>query len=302
MAGFPISILSKAAAGAALTGLAAFAATDVADTYKLDQSGNYQPDIKFPSDLQSPGNNSFYMSFKFVKYIKRSIFDKSPIRDTQNTIRLPLPQNIKDNMNVSYNNAESLGVVVGAGLQQLVANKNNISDIGGVISTVTETIGAAAVGGVLQSAYNKSKQVGSAVSALSGLSLNPFQTMLFQGPQFKTHNFSWTFTPSNSKESDDLRTIIKTFQFHMLPGLLSSGPGTVFNYPEILHVSIWPNSDYTYDFKPCVVDSVNVDYAGSGTPSFFKSKDAPTTVKFSISLKEIEMWTKNDYINNLVTR
>jgi len=288
----------KVAAGTILSGLAAIAATDVADAYKLNQSGKYQPDIKFPSDLQSPGNNSFYMSFKFVKYIKRSIFDKSPIRDTQNTIRLPLPQNIKDNMNVSYN-TEYLGVAVGAGLQQLVANMNNISDIGGVISTVTETIGTAVVGGVLQSAYNKSKQIGSAASALSGLSLNPFQTMLFQGPQFKSHNFSWTFTPSNSKESDDLRTIIKTFQFHMLPGLLSSGPGTVFNYPEILHVSIWPNSDYTYDFKPCVVDSVNVDYAGSGTPSFFKSKDAPTTVKFSILLKEIEMWTKNDYSNNV---
>jgi hypothetical protein len=49
------------------------------------------------------------------------------------------------------------------------------------------------------------------------------------------------------------------------------------------------------------VVSVDVDYAGSGTHSFFKSKDAPTTVKFSISLKEIEMWTKNDYLNNPVT-
>jgi hypothetical protein len=71
----------------------------------------------------------------------------------------------------------------------------------------------------------------------------------------------------------------------------------VFNYPEVLHVSIWPNADYTYDFKPCVVEGITVDYAAGSTPSFFKSKDAPTAVRVSISLKEIEMWTKNDYLN-----
>ena len=81
----------------------------------------------------------------------------------------------------------------------------------------------------------------------------------------------------------------------MLPGI--SGPGTggvFFSYPEILQIKLFPKDDYLYRFKPCVVDNVSVNYAPNN-PSFYRETGAPTAVQFSVSLQEIEIWTKNDY-------
>jgi len=38
---------------------------------------------------------------------------------------------------------------------------------------------------------------------------------------------------------------------------------------------------------------VQVDYNGSGTPSFFKS-GAPTIINLTLQLKEIQLWTSEE--------
>jgi hypothetical protein len=84
----------------------------------------------------------------------------------------------------------------------------------------------------------------------------------------------------------------------MLPGISNAG-GVFFSYPEILQVKLFPKDEYLYRFKPCVVESVSVNYAPNG-PSFYRQSQAPTAIDFSISLQEIEIWTKADYLRNSV--
>ena len=63
-------------------------------------------------------------------------------------------------------------------------------------------------------------------------------------------------------------------------------------------VRIFPDDEHTYQFKPCVITDLNVNYAPSSGPSFFKGiKGAPTSVEVKIGLQEIEYFTKNDYID-----
>ena len=68
-------------------------------------------------------------------------------------------------------------------------------------------------------------------------------------------------------------------------------------YPDIVLVGLYPNSKYMYDFKPCVLESVVINYSSDGHPAYFAPTDAPVSVTMQISLLEIEYWTKNDILN-----
>jgi hypothetical protein len=124
-----------------------------------------------------------------------------------------------------------------------------------------------------------------------GFAINPFLTMLFKSGNFKEHTLQWTFTPNNEQESLKLAAIINYFKFNMLPSY--SGP--FLKYPNLALVKLLPHDEFTFKFKPCAVSAVSVDYSGGGGPSFFRN-GAPTIVNLAVQLKEIELWTQNDYL------
>lgn len=274
-------------------GVAATALNDARNLYNRREgmAGQFQEEITFPFDLiREDSGRNFYMGFTFQKYVKRSI-KNSPFLRTQGKIRLPIPDGIKDNMSVSYSDA-ALGAGVGAALENITGG-----DFGSLISSATST-GGVLVGGAqgfaVDAISQSFQQVSEGVQALSGMAVNPYQTVLFKNPNFKNHNFSWRFMPRDEDESNRVRNIFRTFQFHMLPGVDTSS-GIFFSYPSMVIVSLFPSSEFLYRFKPCVVKSVNIDYSAGSSPSFFRRTAAPTSMSISIELQEIEYWTNNDY-------
>ena len=274
-----------------------FASVDALQLYsrRTGMAGNYQQDITFPSDLIQ-NNRDFYVSFKFQKYVKRSIAN-SPFLRSDGGIRLPLPGNLKDNLSVSYGTAE-LGPTTGAILESAIGEAPMGEGLLGAIGSITNrSIGAVtsgAEGAALEAAQKAAPQTLNAASAYSGLAVNPYQTVLFKNPNFKKHSFSWKLMPRDEQESGRIRDIVRTFQFHMSPGV-SRGPGLFFSYPSMVIVSLFPSSEFLYRFKPCVVESVDVNYAAGSGPSFFKRSQAPSAITLSIQLQEIEYWTNNDF-------
>jgi hypothetical protein len=278
--------------------------------------------VTFPSDL---GTKNAFIHMRFSKYRRRSIYDQ-PFFEPINSIRLPIPNDLIDNISVEYSN-ENLGPIVGAAADGVAgvlgsSGPGNVAGnlLSGILGATPAAIGAygltrlpdlvaagtaavtripggetaanilsAATRGQAQNAVN-------AAQALSGITFNPFQVVLFKSPNFKKHKFSWTMVPKDEKESRDLDFILKLFKYHMLPGISGPTTGAVyFSYPEILEIKLYPKDEYLYKFKPCVVDSVSVNYAPNG-PSFYKNTSAPTAVNFTINLQEIEIWTKADYV------
>jgi hypothetical protein len=132
---------------------------------------------------------------------------------------------------------------------------------------------------------------------MAGVAANPFLTLLFKSPTFKTHTFSWKLAPNNIEESVQLQKIVNMFRKHMLPSLANSGGGTLLSYPDIVQVNLFPNEEFLYKFKPCIVESMSVNFAPTSSPSFFKNSNAPTEVQLSINLKEIEYWLQDDVDN-----
>jgi hypothetical protein len=303
-----------------LAAIGAIAAVpQIADSFAVQAiyDGFYQPDnLLFPTDLNL-GVDTPYITFRFEEYIKRSIYEtvSTVVNNDQNkTIRLPIPRNLQDNFSVSYSQ-ENLGPGVGAAAEGVAqaARGGSVSDIavslargvyGGAGGLALQTLEAtlenlrapAAAGSV---GRNIASSVGggayNALQALSGLAPNPFQTILFKNPNFKKHQFSWTFVPKEEKESEVLRKIIDVFQYNMLPGI-SRTSSILFTYPGLVKIFLNPTPKYLYQFKPCVIESFSVNYAPNG-PAFYRKTTAPAAINISISLQEVELWTKNDFLS-----
>jgi hypothetical protein len=131
------------------------------------------------------------------------------------------------------------------------------------------------------------------LSAAIGATINPYLYMTFKQPNFKNFNFTWTLAPTSQNESNVLKNVIDQFKFNMLPRSIA---GSVFlDYPSIALIKFYPKKEFLFSVRPCIIEAVSVDYTASGGPSFFKS-GAPTVVNLSVRFKEIEIWTKNNYV------
>lgn len=313
MSGSRVQPINPLAVAGTVVG-AAVGVAALVDAYRLYSnqgsfvSGLQDPEpIQFPADLLRNGTQVPYMSLQFERYQRRSI-NEQPFYTEEMRIRLPIPENLLERTSVQYQTEElgsaigsiteaALGAsTIGGSLQDIVTN------IGQRVTTAATGIGTSALRTAAGDIFgpNMANQGAAALSALSGISANPFQVVLFKSPQFRTHTFTWVFIPNSNEESDILKRLITTFKYHSLPGISSAG-AVFFSYPEILKINFRPSDQYLYKFKPCVVDSVTVNYAPN-SPSFVRSSGAPTAIKFTIQLQEIEIMTKADFLRDSAGR
>ena len=230
--------------------------------------------MAFPNDLLANPDRP-YVALQFVTYrtafysgtslgssltgLAQKIGVPTQITNPTGSVILPLPKKINEN-------------------QELLWNETSLMDL---LTSVAPGL-------------SRFANLPPAVSALSGLQVNPFQLMYFQRPAFKQYAFTWTLAPNTPSESKTLQKIINDFKRNSLPRAV----GPLFDYPNIAIIKFFPNNLNNHIFlKPCAITSVQIDHAGTTTPSFFKnSGGAPVLVNLTIQLKEIDIWTQNDYI------
>lgn len=301
------SITSRTIAGAPLIargtqaaigiGLAAAGAVGIAylkPPQAVTQS-KYMGDLMFPGDLLD--NRNSYISIQFQTYQRRSIFSQ-PFQRLDGGIRLPLPFPLSDMQQVNYDSAHSSEAAQGAAIEAGLSSQNNG---GGFASIAAAAASGAAAGTVSKATAGLGGALGIDVPQalqLGGLAQNPFLTVLFQSPAFKRHSFSWKLAPNNAQESNSVRDIINAFKSNMLPAMSPNAGGTLLTYPNMAIINLYPDETFLYKFKPCVVESLNVNYAVGGQPSFFKGTNAPTLVQIDVNFLEIEYWMKEDIEDN----
>jgi hypothetical protein len=215
--------------------------------------------FSFPDDLVTGGRN-YYTSINFMDYRSQTtlgsiVSSLSSSYVPSGSVILPIPKKLNDIQTVIWNEVE----------------------------------GTSLGGSVLQNILNAGS---TAVGPFTGISLNPLLWMTFKNPSFKEHTLQWSFAPNNEAESGTVRDIVNFFKYNMLPA--ERVGGVFYDYPSIAMIKFHPSSEFTFRFKPCAIISAQIDYTGAGGPSFFKN-GAPTVVNLSIQLKEIELWSKNNY-------
>lgn len=273
--------------------------------------------LVFPRDLDK---FSLSMSFDFHEYKRRSIFDQ-PYMKKAGTIRLPVAKSIQDRFQARWDidKAEPItGAVIESVLESTQAN-NQSATFGSVLSGIGSAAGAAVQGGALSKAKSDTiPKINESLNALArgsvgadlkleqifqplGIAINPFLTVMFKEPTFKTHEFSWNLLAKDPEESRIITSIVNEFKWHMLPDIAKNSSGTLLNYPSMVQVGFYSNDDFLYRFKPCAITDFSINYAPASTPSFFKgSQNVPTEVKINLRLMEIEYWTKLDFQNDMV--
>lgn len=265
--------------------------------------------LYFPEDLGST-KHPYYISFSFREYQRRSIFDRKFLKDV-GMIRLPPPNQLVDASSVSYDQKGN-SLIVGAAIENALAGRSSLADtakrltgsniaegtagVAGAIGSgglgAVAGLGVGLVSGTNTAASNTLDQV----LQIGGVAQNPFLTILFNSPTFKKHQFTWVLNPSNENETEIANAIVNKFKYHQLPDISNYAGGTLLSYPDIALVGLYPNDHYLYKFKPCVIESVVVDYSHDGQPAYFASTDAPVSIKLQISLLEIEYWIKPDIL------
>jgi hypothetical protein len=271
--------VAKAALGFTAAGAAAYLAAQ-GGTERLDIQNS---DLSFPGDLPP-----YYMTLFFEKYERPSIFDPPFVKPTGG-IRLPIPNNLIDSQSVTYN-TEPLGAGYGSALAQadkfLHGEKTASAGWSAAINAIK--------GGIVGAGAAAAGSAASVYTQTFGKALNPFLTVFFETPTFKEHTFTWKLTPTNIDESNTIKDIVKRFKTSMLPSVVTSSGGSLFSYPDIVDIALYPDDAWLYKFKKCVIKNMTVNYAPGNTPSFFKSQ-APTEVQIILNLQEIEIWKQDDF-------
>lgn len=315
MANTNIDIVQQLAGGIGTTLLAGAA---VLNRRKYDFNQTIPSNLFFPRDLEK---YQISMSFEFQQYRRRSIF-KQPVLKPNGKIRLPVPKTLADKFRMTWGN-KNQDPIVGAVIESILDitqdgrgngdvkklqsffDPANIANTVGTILKDTGDLGMAGLSGFAVNRTNElaqtmSDKIGGKIGLDEmlqpfGLAQNPFMTVLFKNPEFKTHSFTWRLVPREPEEARIVNRIIREFKRALLPDIAKNTSGTLLNYPDTVIIGFYGGDNYLYRFKPCVITDMTVNYAPATTPSFFKGQEnVPTEIELSLSLQEIEYWTKVD--------
>lgn len=139
------------------------------------------------------------------------------------------------------------------------------------------------------------KQFNAVTSPTIGVTLNKQRSVLMESPELKRHEFTWKLSPKNENESERIRTIVESLKMHMAPKLPSIAQNLILTFPLIFDVYFDPNFSQMYGFKPCVIQSIEVDYSGGNQVPSLYHNGYPESVILTLLLLEIEFWVFEDY-------
>ena len=250
-----------------------------------------------------------------------------------NSIELPFPKQLVDNTGLIYNDMRQNPLVEGAVSAALSASQGDGSKLGDIPSAI-QNMGAGAAsmlgqseGGVMGAINSVAKsiektstadaaaitkymlskfvpdQLAGAVNLAAGTTLNPRETISFEGVQLKTHTFTWDLYPDNSRDSAKIQDIIKQMKLNVLPDVVDitsekSGAGikkAFLKFPRTCKIFlIGVDQEYYMKFKPCMVTSMAVDYAAGGTLGIIAG-GRPAGVSITLNLQELQIETTSDY-------
>lgn len=243
---------------------------------------------------------------------------------------LPIPSNLVTSYNARYSDT-SLGPIGAIG-RRVGANFNlseneslvgalsnavrsaNISTEdftgagGSILLGATESQAGPVVGGLAGGIASRLGLPGAVVGAALGagasqfvsgalvgakIARNPHLASVFQGVDFRNHEFEYKLIAKNKNESDIIRKLIKNFKYAMAPNYASGFGDHIFEYPNEFDI-IMAAGEYLFKFGRSVLTDFRVNYTGEGTPVFFEDSGAPYSVTINMSFKETSIVTKKE--------
>ena len=281
-------------------------------------------------DLAFPGDVSSHEQFMYFRLLEQYKFKRNEPEnvDCYCTIALPLPTNLGTAYASTYSN-ESLGMVgeMASGEAPALAEalkkgldgnfKGSVDQLKSISARMAPgggkellkklatyhaeaaaTAGAAwLASGFLGGAAALPIGVGvnqaiKGVKAGLGVARNPYLAAVFEGVNFKSHQFSFQLTPKNAVESNTIRSIISAFRNASLPS--DSSLTDFYDYPAQVQL-LFADDSYLFDIKTSVITAFDINYHGKGAYYHdVNGKKAPVEVSININLLETVVRLAND--------
>tara|TARA_Y100000114_G_scaffold68189_1_gene62520 strand:- start:50 stop:994 length:945 start_codon:yes stop_codon:yes gene_type:complete len=284
--------------------------------YTMSASENSRTFYVFPADIE---NHNQFMHFRISKQYR---FGRQKVeeKDTYATITLPVPLQLQTSYAAQYN-SQSLGLIGSAAanemagvspegaIDKLKSIAGRVADISAsdvkdaatnlgvyyapeVATVVTGAVSGALSGPVGLAAGAAMNQAAKGAQAGLGVARNPYLAAVFEGVNFKSHNFSFTLTPRSQYESETLQGIIGIFRNAMLPTM--SKLKYYYDYPKQFGITFMDES-FLFDIKTSVLTQFDVNYHSKG-PSYHNvsGKKAPVEVTLNMNFLETVVRTSGD--------
>lgn len=278
-----------------------------------EQTDYLQIDVQeyVPVGSQSRTNNISLTRDPTSRFRKNS--NKRPI----STILLPIPSNVQDGNSVSYQDSQMNSITAAA----VGGTKAAMENAGAAVKAGDLEGAAGAVKGAFGDAINQSglkmgnaqdlitrKLAADAVNIFggnvtleqimarqTGEIFNPNMELLFNGPTLRAFKFQFKMMPRNKDESDQVKSIIRTFKKNMAP---KTGQSRLFlNTPNIFELRYRQGeSDHSFlhKFKQCVLQDLAVNYTGEGNYATYDD-GTPISMVMDLTFKELEPIYDIDY-------
>lgn len=139
--------------------------------------------------------------------------------------------------------------------------------------------------------------VGKAIDLVTGQTINPRETLSFEGVNLRTHQFSWELYPNSQADSERIKNIVQTIKRKSLPEVtnLMGIPKAFLKYPSIVDIYLLGvKSDHFIKYKSSMITEFTVDYGAGGGVAIMKG-GKPAGVTIGLNLTELEIETAHDY-------
>ena len=223
------------------------------------------------------------------------------------SIALYLPAAVQDNTQAGYDGAETgiLGLIAAGGGAFMDAMRNQdyaaaagtlVGGVKAISQQALKTVGAEAVSLATAGTVDADSVARLGAKAF-GQAENPFIEMMFKQMSLRDFSYTFTFSPRNQRESEEVQSIIRMFRFHMAPELKGNNhryltlPSTFdIHYMYQYNLESGRENNFYSKISTCVLAGVDVDYTPGGVKSF--ADGSPTQITMGLSFKETELLTK----------
>tara|TARA_B100001175_G_scaffold39148_1_gene28491 strand:+ start:55 stop:1368 length:1314 start_codon:yes stop_codon:yes gene_type:complete len=271
----------------------------------------------FPTTLRAGSQGQDFLKFDMMKYEPKEIVgamekgslglsDRKKDRKSIGTVILPIPGGIQDQQQVQW------------GSDSMDAAAIALSDI--ALSAITEGLGAG-VDAAVNTAKNISKSddakkalataiagsasgAGNLLTRTTGAIMNPNMELLFNSPNLRSFNFSFTLAPRNKSEAMVVIKIIRFFKQGMSP--IRSKSRLFLRSPHTFRLAYKHKVGLTNDkddhpflnkFKECALNGFGVNYTPSGQYSTYED-GVMTSYQMTMGFQELEPVYNDDYGND----
>ncbi|MDB4344994.1 hypothetical protein OAA24_00040 [bacterium] len=194
---------------------------------------------------------------------------------------------------------------VGAGGSNLLTGGggDGESAVGKLVKSILGTdLGDATTGAQYLLRSKLPGDIGRSIDITTGQTVNPRETLSFDGVELRTHTFNWDLYPESQEDSRLIKEVVNGFKKQILPHTrdIEGIPRAFLTYPATVDTYLLGvNPEHFIKFKTSLVRSIDVDYGAGGGVTMMKG-GKPGGVSLSISMQELEIQTADEYGGTLV--